>query len=1506
MILWSNLVNLYFLFCFKLATSLSYDFIEYPGKTGDSVVYDFDSKSKDQGFAILNCSFNPPFDSVSWQYVAVDSDSKAKSLITDSKWADIFIDGKSHFIHDNDSLKVSAWNDQSDSKTRRYRCIGNIRNWGSVISPAGKVTVAVPPYAVSSGGPTNSKEYENGLLKLFCPVKATPHPAVTWFKNDIKLFTTPRISTMPPSDFSTAALEISNLQLRDQGIYSCEGSNLVGDKRVYVSQLDVIKGHTSEGLQFYISPSNLSALVGEDVVLQCAARGFPTSIKYTWYRDNVPLPDGASDGKYAIIGSGNIKVKQVNLKDTGKYKCIATVSGMVEAKSQDPIHLQINEAPRFSIPTMDSFIQIQGEEHGSVVLPCPVVAHPAPSVSWYVDKKPLKVDGIYFVQEPDSMQIYGLLISDSRIYECVAENDYGSVYRIFHLSVLPKSPTMTYTSISQPLMFEAESTTINSVTLSWKPPGAQRNDLVRYLISYHEKNSKFPRVKKVTILKDKTTLEIGSLQEDTLYEFSVQGVNSNNDLGQMATTRVKTLRRTLLGDITVSVQQVQAKNALIEWKVVSSSYNTFQLEYVTSCFTNSPRASRVTTAYKSYLLQNLEESCRYNVTVSSGNSQGQVALGSTYFETLPAIPSAAPEDVRAMGIDPRKIEVWWAEVPKKDQNGKITQYIVRYRPERMKKVVNTETISAEEGTHVVLSGLDKDSVYQISVAAASSVDIKNPFGPYSDWISAKTLVNTLTEDRVPGKVKSLSVVDVTDSTITIKWEGTQDGETIRVRSYVLYIDQMVPINVEAVVPATDDRFTFTNLKVNKNYIIKMAAKNNIGNGPDSLVYQRTAEAPSVFDMPLQMPNNVSVRAISHDTLQVSFTSNNPTKDDSWYKVRVTWRYPTVFTQEFDCRPPLTLCSVTGLRPGTEYEIDVKAYRGAPGDPNAISSPWSMTAQGRTLETVPASAPTDLTSSTVTAKPNNVLLMWMAPSEPNGAITGYDLSYTTDPSAKDWALDHVLGNVLAHEVKDLTLQTTYYFKIAARNKKGLGPSSAPLSYTTPAVGTNGGSFGSQGEERDNGRSGGLDKEYFYIMIAGVVGITVIVVCLIIAFVVCRIINHQAAASIIDKQSVLGRPESSLTQQGSLYAAAGKQTQLQQPDVTDLYVHKDQLMEMKIGKDLSLTYMPAGSGSQLSNGINDFMRSGSPPDINKHLMTTNFSMGAPSPSGYPQMSMTPQSMMHLQSNPSPNVLKQMQLNAMHEMQQSKTLPSHHQQPNLIRPTPVRMGAHLPPPLSQHPHSMHSDVPTMAIKPMLMSTSNHTTPTPMSNSPHCYSGGSMGQYKHYECDNMGDYNGSDNAVYSPPSSLSGGNMSRDGSLGRSNKYHNSDKALKALPSMPPELKPLSSLSSPTGPVLPIASMHNQPSNQYLQMQGNLPPSSVSMIPPVSSAHYRPPTHPRMGTGGINQPAGMPNEFYNHSVMQQEADACVDRIAGLMNKLNSGGSHQNHNNQHGYPFHVTGEMDC
>ena len=59
-------------------------------------------------------------------------------------------------------------------------------------------------------------------------------------------------------------------------------------------------------------------------------------------------------------------------------------------------------------------------------------------------------------------------------------------------------------------------------------------------------------------------------------------------------------------------------------------------------------------------------------------------------------------------------------------------------------------------------------------------------------------------------------------------------------------------------------------------------------------------------------------------------------------------------------------------------------------------------------------------------------------------------YTTDPKKDDldWVVEGVLGEKLSMTITELTPDTTYFFKVQARNSKGYGPMSPTKIYKTP--------------------------------------------------------------------------------------------------------------------------------------------------------------------------------------------------------------------------------------------------------------------------------------------------------------------------------------------------------------------------------------------------------------------------------------------------------------------------
>lgn len=65
------------------------------------------------------------------------------------------------------------------------------------------------------------------------------------------------------------------------------------------------------------------------------------------------------------------------------------------------------------------------------------------------------------------------------------------------------------------------------------------------------------------------------------------------------------------------------------------------------------------------------------------------------------------------------------------------------------------------------------------------------------------------------------------------------------------------------------------------------------------------------------------------------------------------------------------------------------------------------------------------------------------------FSAYILFYTLDKNAPidDWVMESISGDRLTHQIMDLSLDTVYYFRIQARNAKGVGPLSDPVFFRT---------------------------------------------------------------------------------------------------------------------------------------------------------------------------------------------------------------------------------------------------------------------------------------------------------------------------------------------------------------------------------------------------------------------------------------------------------------------------
>ena len=108
--------------------------------------------------------------------------------------------------------------------------------------------------------------------------------------------------------------------------------------------------------------------------------------------------------------------------------------------------------------------------------------------------------------------------------------------------------------------------------------------------------------------------------------------------------------------------------------------------------------------------------------------------------TLSDIPADPPQNISLEAASSTSIIVRWEPPPKESQNGIITGYKIRWRPEKNKGHSDMITTDGSRRLYA-LTGLKKDREYQIKLAAMTV----NGTGPATSWMLAKTLEEDLDE-----------------------------------------------------------------------------------------------------------------------------------------------------------------------------------------------------------------------------------------------------------------------------------------------------------------------------------------------------------------------------------------------------------------------------------------------------------------------------------------------------------------------------------------------------------------------------------------------------------------------------------------------------------------------------------------------------------------------------------------------------------------------------------------
>ncbi|XP_070431565.1 neogenin isoform X19 [Equus przewalskii] len=1048
-----------------------------------------DTLSSRGSSVILNCSaYSEPSPKIEWK-----KDGTFLNLVSDDR-RQLLPDG-SLFI----TNVVHAKHNKPDEGY--YQCVATVENLGTIVSRTAKLIVASLPRFASQ--PEPSSVYAGNSAVLNCEVNADLVPFVRWEQNRQPLLLDDRVIKLP-----SGTLVISNVTERDGGLYRCVVESGGPPKYSDEAELKVLPDpEVTSNLVFLKQPSSLVRVIGQSAVLPCVALGLPTPT-IRWMKNEEAL-DTESSERLVLLAGGSLEISDVTEDDAGTYFCIADNGNeTIEAQAE----LTVQAQPEFlKQPT-----NIYAHESMDIIFECEVTGKPAPTVKW-VKNGDMVIPSDYFkIVKEHNLQVLGLVKSDEGFYQCIAENDVGNAQAGAQLIILEHDvaiPTLPPTSLtsattdhlapattgplpSAPRDVVASLVSTRFIKLTWRTPASDpHGDNLTYSVFYTKEGIARERVEN-TSHPGEMQVTIQNLMPATVYIFRVMAQNKHGSGESSAPLRVETQPEVQLPGPAPNIRAYATSptSITVTWETPLSGNGEIQNYKLYYMEKGTDKEQDVDVSSHSHTINGLKKYTEYSFRVVAYNKHGPgVSTQDVAVRTLSDVPSAAPQNLSLEVRNSKSIMIHWQPPPPATQNGQITGYKIRYRKASRKSDV-TETLVTGTQLSQLIEGLDRGTEYNFRVAALTI----NGTGPATDWLSAETFESDLDETRVPDVPSSLHVRPLVTS-IVVSWTPPEN-QNIVVRGYAIGYGIGSPHAQTIKVDYKQRYYTIENLDPSSHYVITLKAFNNVGEGIP--LYESAVTRPhtdtSEVDLfvinapytpvpdptPMMPPVGVQASILSHDTIRITWADNSLPKhqkitDSRYYTVR--WKTNIPANTKYKNANATTLSYlVTGLKANTLYEFSVMVTKGR------RSSTWSMTAHGTTFE------------------------------------LGYIIYYSTDVNAEihDWVIEPVVGNRLTHQIQELTLDTPYYFKIQARNSKGMGPMSEAVQFRTPKASGSAGKgsrlpdLGSDykppmsGSNSPHGSpTSPLDSNMLLVIIVSVGVITIVVVVIIAVFCTRRTTSHQ---------------------------------------------------------------------------------------------------------------------------------------------------------------------------------------------------------------------------------------------------------------------------------------------------------------------------------------------------------------------------------------------------------------